>query len=352
MLSVVVLATASIGASVAEADDGHSVDAATPIASVNVEIKKEDSNEKCSEWAESGECESNPDYMLESCPTSCAAPPTIRTAVIMNGQDFATGAIQFAEDYGIQDISEILSTAEKLREASTEYSPPQELTHCTSPGKPTKPCTAGKLWKRAEDLRKADIHDEVAADLVRILLKSGIEVDFVEKAQRSLSWALQSIQRQRERERKEAEEEAKLEKRRQEELMAMEEAAERKKAYENDFVSFFTSAVVSGDNGQAEASIDADGSISEEQENLNLIKQVKESFTGSTDTIESCGLALQLTKKIPLGNKSVEVLLVEARCLELQGKYKNAMSAAGKLINKASTYGSLSNDSVSLNSAE
>ena len=71
--------------------------------------------------------------------------------------------------------------------------------------------------------------DTAGADLIRAMLKTGIEIDFIERCKRSLQWAFGSIQRQREREKKEAIEEAKLEARRKEEQLAMDEAVERKK---------------------------------------------------------------------------------------------------------------------------
>jgi ShK domain-like len=321
----------------------------TAVASVEIEMPIEDLNESCAEWAQIGECDKNPAFMLENCAVSCDSPRQ-RTAFIADGEDFAVGAIRFSEDFGVQDIPFLLQVAKKLLDASSDYTPPGELTHCIAPGKPTKPCTAGKLWKRAEDLRKAEIHDEAAADLVRALLKSGIEIDFVENAQRSLSWALQSIQRQRERERKEAEEEAKMEARKQEEMLAMEEAAYRKKEYEHAFGDFFKRVATSASNesnSAASADMEADGTVTTEVNEEGLVQKVKEFFMGSTDILESCESALQLIKKIPLGEKSVDVLLIESRCYELQGKHKSAMSSAGKLINKASSYGSLPNDSVS-----
>ena len=66
-------------------------------------------------------------------------------------------------------------------------------------------------------MRKADMYDAAGADLIRALLKSGIEIDFKERCYKSLSWALSSVQRQRQREQREAEEEAKLEERREQE---------------------------------------------------------------------------------------------------------------------------------------
>ena len=152
--------------------------------------------------------------------------PILATATVYEGEDAGIGAFRFAEEHsGLIDDSQmskaVLDVAQQLHDklSAEDYKPPKDISHC---GK--KPCSAGKLWKRAEEMRKADMHDSAGADLIRALLKTGIEVDFRERCERTLQWAFGSIQRQRQREKREAEEEAKLEKRRQEEQQAMEEA--------------------------------------------------------------------------------------------------------------------------------
>jgi hypothetical protein len=42
------------------------------IAALALGFARADENERCSEWAEAGECEANPGYMLASCKRSCA----------------------------------------------------------------------------------------------------------------------------------------------------------------------------------------------------------------------------------------------------------------------------------------
>ena len=178
--------------------------------------------------------------MNENCAATCGR----ATVFVLKGEDVGIAAFRFAEDYSIQDPETVLHVAERLQsllrrsndEATTskDYEIPKELTHCG--GK--RPCSAGKLWKRAEEMRKADMHDDAGADLIRALLKSGIEVDFKDRCKKSLMWALGSIERQREREERQAEEDAKLLQRQEEEKAAMEEAKERKKEYEADLVKF------------------------------------------------------------------------------------------------------------------
>ena len=163
----------------------------------------------CQQWMEQGECknEENARYMNENCAATCGR----ATVFVLEGEDVGIAAFRFAEDYSIQDPETVLHVAERLQsllrrsndEATTskDYEIPKELTHCG--GK--RPCSAGKLWKRAEEMRKADMHDDAGADLIRALLKSGIEVDFKDRCKKSLMWALGSIERQREREERQAE---------------------------------------------------------------------------------------------------------------------------------------------------
>jgi hypothetical protein len=164
-----------------------------------------------------------------------------------------------------------------------------------------------------------------------------------------LQWALQSIQRQRERERKEAEDGAKLELREQEEKAAIIVAEARKKEYEKHFADLFNDMAKLLSNkstSPSEAAIHIDGTIAAEGNVNSLIEQAMQTFLDPIPGVENCESTFPLIKKIPLGAKSVEILLIEARCYELQGNYKSAMSAAGKLINKAGTYGSIPNGSV------
>eukprot|EP00984_Skeletonema_dohrnii_P029794 scaffold20682_cov61-Skeletonema_dohrnii-CCMP3373.AAC.2 len=193
-----------------------------------------DLHEDCQGWADEGECEANPKFMLENCAASCSDNGATTdddnddddeeeqiipkgSAHIYEGEDAAMGAFRFAEQYSrhytndMIPIPTVLDVARELQEAThSGYTPPNDITHCGGGDatKKSRPCSAGKLWKRAEDMRKADVHDEAGADLIRALLKSGIEVDFKEKCERSLQWALGSVRKQRERERRAALEEA------------------------------------------------------------------------------------------------------------------------------------------------
>ena len=287
------------------------------------------------------------------------------SAHIYEGEDAAMGAFRFAEQYSrhytndMIPIPTVLSVARELQEATNSgYTPPNDITHCGGGDakKKSRPCSAGKLWKRAEDMRKADVHDEAGADLIRALLKSGIEVDFKEKCERSLQWALGSVRKQRERERRAALEEAKLEQRRELERLAMGEAEERRLEYEANFEKFgeemkeklMSGSLVADVAAVASATVGADGTVEtteEEEDNgaakKDLMKIVVESFVEGAEA----SVTLRLLKKMSPSDKTVDILLIEARCHETLGNHQQALSAAGKLISKAANHDPWLNDS-------
>jgi len=320
--------------------------------------------------------------MLENCAASCADNGATTddndeedeaqeeqiipkgSAHIYEGEDAAMGAFRFAEQYSrhytndMIPIPTVLDVARELQEATNNsgYTPPNDITHCGGGDakKKSRPCSAGKLWKRAEDMRKADVHDEAGADLIRALLKSGIEVDFKEKCERSLQWALGSVRKQRERERRAALEEAKLEQRRELERLAMGEAEERRLEYEANFEKFgeemkekLMRGSLVADVAAATATVGADGTVEtteEEEDNAakkELISIVVESFVEGAEA----SVTLRLLKKMSPSDKTVDILLIEARCHETLGNHQQALSAAGKLISKAANHDPWLNDS-------
>jgi len=314
---------------------------------VDKEVDAKGEKPKCQKWAAEGECQKNPRYMLENCAASCNQSRKA-TAVVYEGEDVGVAAFRFAEEHSATFDSDtesheiVMHVAHQLQDILTaqNYEPPKELTHC---GK--RQCSAGKLWKRAEEMRKADMHDDAGADLIRALLKTGIEVDFIDRCKRSLQWAFGSIQRQREREKREAIEEAKLEARKEEERAAMAEALERKKEYEADFLKFGAKIQESIANADGTASVGADGTVEMEQEVKDLILNVKKSFVEAGPQGGNWSETLQLTKKMRPSEKSTDILLIEARCHEMLGDHKSALSTAGRLIQKAASYTSWINDS-------
>ena len=348
--------------------------------------------------------------MLENCAASCSTTnnnnndtndneePIIQkaSAKVYQGEDAAIGAFRFAEEYTryyVNDmipIATVLNVARQLQEALTHsntnndngdegegYTPPKEITHCGGGGggggddgstkKKSRPCSAGKLWKRAEELRKAEIHDEAGADLIRALLKSGIEVDFQEKCERSLQWALGSVRRQRERERRVAIEEARMEERREVERMAMGEAEERRLEYEANFEVFglmmkkkLESGSLVDDVDVGMASVGADGTVETDNDDnvegvakklkkKELIESVVKSFVEESSDV---GDTIQLLKKLSPSDKTVDILLIEARCHEKLGNHQQALSAAGKLISKAANHDPWLNDSPRMMAAQ
>mgnify|MGYP001168893780 CR=1 FL=1 len=323
-----------------------------PMTSTGVdrEIAQNGEKIKCKDLAAKGECEKRPDYMRENCAASCSEAQTV-TVKVYDGEDVGVAAFRFAEEHSAKFKStsdtqdKVMEVAQKLQEAleAENYQAPKELTHC---GK--RQCSAGKLWKRAEEMRKADMHDDAGADLIRALLKTGIEVDFIDRCKRSLQWAFGGIQRQRERERREAIEEAKLEARKEEERLAMEEALERKKEYEANFLNFGVKLqeAIANPTGES-AAIGADGSIEEETEKdvKRLILSVQTSFVEAGPQGGNWLETIQLIKRMRPSDKTVDILLIEARCHEMLDDHKSALSAAGRLISKAASYTPWINDS-------
>jgi tetratricopeptide (TPR) repeat protein len=337
------------------------------VASVEVELpqmadKKIDQNgeePKCQEWAAEGECKNNARYMMENCHGTCTGTPQTVTVNMYDGDDVGVASFRFAEEYSDKFASleatqeKVMNLARQLQEVleaeTNTYEPPKELTYC---GK--RLCSAGKLWKRAEEMRKADMHDDAGADLIRALLKTGIEVDFIDRCKRTLQWAFGSITRQREREKREAIEEAKVEARRAEERAAMEEANERKKEYEADLLNFgvqVQEVVANTDTSLKESvKVGEDGKVDledvdEEAQNIKLERPVEELIWDAQKSFVETGPqggnwteTLEFIKKIRPSDKTNDILLIEARCHEMLGNYKFALSSAGRLIQKSGSY--------------
>ncbi len=262
---------------------------------------------------------------------------------VYDGEDVGVAAFRFAEEQSAflntkgepqEVVMQVAHQLQDLLEAKS-YETPKELTHC---GK--RPCSAGKLWKRAQEMQKADMYDNAGADLIRALLKTGIEVDFADRCKRSLQWAFGRIQQQREREKKEAIEEEKLQARKEVERQAMEEALQRKKEYEADFLKFGEKLQESIANADTKGSVEvgADGSVEMGEETQALIVEVKKSFVEAGPQGGNWSETLQLLKKMSPSDKSTDILLIEARCHEMMGNHKSALSAAGRLIQKAASY--------------
>ena len=138
-----------------------------------------------------------------------------------------------------------------------------------------------------------------------------------------------------------------MEKRREEEQQAMAEAEERKKEYEAHFVNFGIQLQESLLNGSSEATVGVDGTAETDEGDgsREIIINVMKSFIEAGPQGGNFSETLQLIKKIPPSDKTVDILLIEARCHEMEGNHKQALSAAGKLIAKAANYDPWLNDS-------
>lgn len=87
------------------------------------------------------------------------------------------------------------------------------------------------------------------------------------------------------------------------------------------------------------ASVGEDGSVEIEDPNIDdLTAIVKRTFTEAGPQGGNWNETIQLIRKIPGSDKAVDVLLIEARCHEMMGNHKNALSAAGRLVQKAANH--------------
>ncbi len=97
------------------------------------------------------------------------------------------------------------------------------------------------------------------------------------------------------------------------------------------------------DEEEGFASVNTDGSA--EIASRLLLADVVKSFIATGPQGGNWSETLQLIKKITPSDKTVDILLIEARCHEMLGNHKQALSAAGRLISKAASYGPWINDS-------
>jgi tetratricopeptide (TPR) repeat protein len=101
-----------------------------------------------------------------------------------------------------------------------------------------------------------------------------------------------------------------------------------------------------GETVASSATVGADGSVETATEDNNgaikeLIENVVKSFVDGAAESE----IIQLLKKMSPSDKTVDILLIEARCHESLGNHQQALSAAGKLIAKAANHDPWLNDS-------
>jgi len=169
---------------------------------------------------------------------------------VLPGEDGASGAWRFSEEYRFQDVQELLKVTAKLTKLLEEkgYEPPEEITKC---GK--RKCSVGKLKGRAEEARKAEMYDEMGADLLRALSKPIDQEQVTTRLHRDLERAFDGIGRQRQREEEERLEQEKVDRRREEGEAAMEESRLRKLKDEEDWTAFENGDAVATDSGKPAA---------------------------------------------------------------------------------------------------
>ncbi len=125
----------------------------------------------------------------------------------------------------------------------------------------------------------------------------------------------------------------------------MAEAEEKKKKYEANFVNFGKGLLKIFGLGTYETTINADGTTDDGSNSAEVIGTVIKTFTASGPQGGYWSETLQLLKKLSPSEKTVDILLIEARCHEMEGNHKHALSAAGRLISKAANHEPWLNDS-------
>ena len=114
----------------------------------------------------------------------------------------------------------------------------------------------------------------------------------------------------------------------------------RRAEYEAHFAKFAAglplAAPSSGGGGAAAASVGADGTLADADARNPILDEVFRSFAGGD--APDCDAALGALRKIAPADKTADAWLIEARCHELAGSHKSALSAAGKLIARAADH--------------
>ena len=141
-----------------------------------------------------------------------------------------------------------------------------------------------------------------------------------------------------------------MEARKEEERAALEEAMKRKEEYEESFLKFgrkILESIANSDITKESATVGADGTVENEtdKEVKELILNVQKSFVEGGPKGSNWSETIQLIRKLRPSDKIADTLLIEARCHEMLGDHKSALSAAGRLIQKAASYTPWVNDS-------
>lgn len=155
---------------------------------------------------------------------------------VYEGEDAAVAAFRYAEDHGLvrdNDVGAgyIYTIAKDLNKQLLEveaFEGPPDF-HLK---------TVGKYIRRATEVSKDGFYDEAGHDIVRAMLRKGIDENTREQLKVHLVKALRDLPLQRRREAKEREEEAKAVARQKAEEEALEDAKRRQEADDEDWRRF------------------------------------------------------------------------------------------------------------------
>ena len=256
------------------------------------------------------------------------------TAYVEQGEDGANGAMRFAEMFAHNGVANLLSITSQLdaKAQQSGYTPPDDIMRC---GKRGRPCSAGKLRKRAAESRKAELYDMSGADLIRALSKRGLEEPMVQRLTSELEHALRMLSKQREREAKRRQEQERMRERAAAEAEAMRQAQQRKDLDERDWDDFDAS-LLERLGAESNVHVSSDGTVEPTADTLTY--SPLRAF--SSYLAKDCNQTLQILESAPAGSERDHATwLVKARCHERLGQPAKALHAASILVQRAASHG-------------
>lgn len=203
-------------------------------------------------------------------------------AALRMGEDAAASTVRLAEKLNQggssieRHIDPLIDLAKFIGEkAPPEFSPPSEL----------KLRTAGAHKRRAKEHRASGDHDAEAADVLRALMRPGLDIDIINQLRTLFNAAMQSLPQQRKQEAKEEADAAKVEARTKMEEEALAEALERRARDDEDWrvieARVFNGLELHGD-AEIPGAVIAETAITvvaEGEEEEIMILQLREGYT-------------------------------------------------------------------------
>ena len=180
-------------------------------------------------------------YPVTLTPGGGGGVPTPVSLNLRQGEDAAAAVVLFCERHDVRAVDSVLNLANNLIELMAKRTPPIE------PPAELRLRTAGAHKKKAEEMSKDGEHDQAAMQLIRALVRPGLDEQMIERLKETFSEEMIKLGRQREAEAAEAAEAAAAEARRAEEAAALIEARTRAERNEADWMAYLT--------GQAASSI-------------------------------------------------------------------------------------------------